>query len=91
MATRLREELLDQVEEAEKEEPQREIPVIVTVTAGVDPGMMQDRGLEVQHVFRSISAVSGTLTAAKIRELAQLDQVESIEYDGTMRALSDQV
>lgn len=87
MATRLGEELLNQVEQAERKEPQREIPVIVTVTAGVDPGMMQERGLAVQRVFRSISAASGTLTAAKIRELAQLDQVESIEYDGTMRAL----
>ena len=91
MTAKVSDELLKQVEEAEKEEPQQEIPVIVTITAGTDPIMMQQKGLRIQRIFKSISAISGTLTAAEVKELAQLDQVEVIEYDGPVWALSDDV
>ena len=91
MTTKVSDELLKQVEEAEKEEPQQEIPVIVTITAGTDPMIMQQKGLRIQRIFKNISAISGTLTAAEVKELAQLDQVEIIEYDGPLWALSSDV
>ncbi len=91
MTTKVSDELLKQVEEAEKEEPQQEIPVIVTITAGTDPMIMQQKGLRIQRIFKNISAISGTLTAAEVKELAQLDQVEVIEYDGPVWAVSDDV
>ena len=91
MATKVSDELFKQVEEAEKKEPQREIPVIVTITAGTDPIMMQQKGLRIQRIFKNISAISGTLTAAEVKELAQLNQVEVIEYDGSVWAVSDDV
>lgn len=89
MTTKVSDELLKQLEEAEKEEPQREIPVILTITAGADPATLQQKGLRIRRIFEGISAISGTLTAAEVSELAQLDQVEVIEYDGPVWALSD--
>jgi len=91
MTRKVSDELLKQIEEAEKEEPQREIPVIVTITAGTNPITIQQKGLRIQRIFKNISAISGTLTAAEVKELAQLDQVEIIEYDGPLWALSDDV
>jgi hypothetical protein len=91
MTTKVSDELLKQLEEAEKEEPQREIPVIVTITADADPTTLEQKGFRIQRIFESISAISGTLTAAEVNELAQLDQVEVIEYDGAVWALSDDV
>ena len=91
MTTKVSDELLKQVEEAEQEEPQREIPVIVTVTAGTDPISIQQKGLRIRRIFTNISAISGTLTAAGLKDLAQLDEVQVIEYDGPVWALSDDV
>ena len=91
MTTKVSDELLKQLEEAEKEEPQREIPVIVTIKAGADPTTLEQKGFRIQRIFESISAISSTLTAAEVNELAQLDQVEVIEYDGPVWALSDDV
>lgn len=87
MTAKVSVELLKQVEEAEVKEPQREIPVIVNVAAGADPVTLEQKGMVIKHVFPSISAIAGTLNAAQIREIVRMDQVQSIEYDGTMRAL----
>jgi hypothetical protein len=87
MTAKVDDELLKQMEEIEKAEPQREIPVIVTLTLGADPSLLEQRGLKIQRTFASISAVSGTLTAAGVREFAQMDQVEKVEYDGSVWAL----
>lgn len=91
MTTKVSDELLKQLGEAEREEPQRKIPVIVTIKAGADPTTLEQKGLVIQRIFESISAISSTLTAAEVNELAQLDQVEVIEYDGSIWALSDDV
>lgn len=64
-----------------------EIPVIVTLSPGVDPKTWQQQGLKVQRVFENIPAVAGRLTAAGARALSDLDQIETIEYDGTAQAL----
>jgi len=90
MTEKISDEFLKQIEEAEREDPQREIPVIITIQAGTDIGMLEQKGLRIQRIFTNISAISGTLNAAEIKPLAQLDQVQLIEYDGPVWALSDQ-
>lgn len=82
MSTKVNDELFRHLEEAEKVEPQREIPVIVTFTKGTDLAALEQKGLKIQRTFENISGVSGTLTAAAIKEVARLDQVERIEFDG---------
>jgi len=90
MNAKVSDEFLKQLEETEREDPQREIPVIVTIKAGTNVDTLKQRGLRIQRLFENISAISGTLTAAGIKNLAQLDQVVLIEYDGPVWALSDQ-
>jgi hypothetical protein len=82
MSSKLNEEMIRRLREAEKEEPQREIPVIVTIVAGTDPGVLERAGLRIRSVVESISTVSGTISAADLHELARLDPIEMIEYDG---------
>jgi hypothetical protein len=41
----------------------------------------------IKRFFPRISAIAGTLNAAAIREIALMDQVQSIDYDGTMTVL----
>lgn len=86
MTAKISDELLKRLDEAEKAEPQRELPVIVTITTGADLDALEQKGLKIQGTFESISAISGTLTAAQVNEVAQLDQVENIEYDGEVWA-----
>jgi hypothetical protein len=84
MNAKVNDELLKVAEEAE---PQQEIPVIVTVKAGENLTALEQKGLKIQHSFKNISAVSGTLPAAEINALSQLDEVERIEYDSKAWAL----
>ncbi len=91
MSGKISDQLLKQLEEARKEDPERAIRVIVTMAAGTDPTALEQKGLKIDHIFDSISAVSGTLTAAEVNELAKLDQVKVIEYDGPVWALSNEV
>jgi hypothetical protein len=87
VTAKVSDELLKRLEEAEQTEPQREIPVIVTIAVDADLAELERKGLKVQQTFQNISAVSGTLTAAEANEVAQWDQVERIEYDGAVWAL----
>ena len=73
---------------AGEENLEQEIPVIVTLAAHTEPEMLRDAGLTVRHVFRTISAVSGAIAAARIRSLADLPAVKTIEYDGPVQAFS---
>jgi len=84
MTAKIDDELLKRLEKAE---PQQEIPVIVTVKPGADLSGLKQKGLKIEHTFDHIPAVSGTLTAAIANDVAQSDQVESIEYDGKVWAL----
>lgn len=87
MTTKMDEEFLRQVEESQITEPQREIPVIVTIKPNTDLAVLQKKGLKVHRTFSHIPAVAGTLNAAAAHEVAQLDEVELIEYDGEVHAL----
>jgi hypothetical protein len=87
MPTKISDELLKQLNEAAAAEPQREIPVIVTVTAGTDPALLEEKGLKIQRTFQNISDIAGTLTVAEVDPVAALDSVVAIDYDGTAWAL----
>ena len=87
MTTKISDELLKRLNEAATAEPQREIPVIVTITAGTDPAVLEEKGLKVQRTFHNSSDVAGTLTVAAVNPVAALDSVVAIDYDGTVWAL----
>lgn len=87
MSIKIDSELSQHLQEALSAEPQREIPVIVTLSEGADIAELERRGLKVHRRFESILAVSGTMTAAAVSQVAALDSVVRIEYDGKAWAL----
>jgi hypothetical protein len=87
MTTKISGELLKRLDEAAIAEPQREIPVIVTITAGTDLTALEQKGLKIQRTFQNSSDIAGTLTAAEVNPVAELDSVITIDYDGTAWAL----
>lgn len=86
MSGKITEELARRLAEADAE-PDVQIPVIVTLSAGADPTTLEQQGFSVQRVFENIPAVAGTLTVAGARALADVDQIETIEFDGEAHAL----
>ena len=89
MTTKLSDELLMHLNETKGSEPSHPIPVIITLTEGSDLTELRQQGLEIQRIFESISAVSGTLTVAEIEEIAKSEQVVRVEFDGTVFAYKD--
>jgi tripartite-type tricarboxylate transporter receptor subunit TctC len=87
MSTKISNALSRRLNEARTTDPQREVPVIVTIKAGTDLAALEQNGLKIQRSFQNIPAVAGTLAAADVNALAQLDQVEKIEPDETAWAL----
>lgn len=87
MSTKISEELSRQLKEVGESSSQKELPVIVTVKDSSDLTALQKQGLKVHHTFDAINAVSGTLPAASVKALAQLDDVQQIEYDGETHTL----
>ena len=83
MTTKISDELLKQLDAATRAAPQREIPVIVTITAGTDLAVLEEKGLKIQRTFQNSSDVAGTLTVADVNPVAALDSVVAIDYDGT--------
>ena len=79
--------VLKRLNEAAAEDPQREIPVIVTIGTGTDLATLEQKGLKIQRTFQNISAVAGTIPAGAVHALAELDRVETIDYDETAWAL----
>ncbi len=87
MSGKISDGLLKRLDETSITEPQREVPVIVTLRGGADLAALEQKGLKIQRAFANIPAVAGTLVAADVNALAELDQVETIEYDETAWAL----
>jgi glutamate/tyrosine decarboxylase-like PLP-dependent enzyme len=85
--TKIQPSLAKRVAVMKLDRPEDVIPVIVTVAPGVDTAAMESRGLKVQRTLESVSAVAGTVAAGEIENLAALDEVRAIEYDGEIRAL----
>jgi hypothetical protein len=88
MSTKIDAELSRHLREAESTEPQRQIPVIVTLAEGGNVAELERRGLKVAGRVDSISVVYGTLTASVVGHIESLDFVRRIEYDSRASALS---
>jgi len=87
MSSKIDGELLKRLERAERIEPLQEIPVVVTLKSSAAITSLEQKGLKVQNVYENISAVSGVVKAAQVKDLTQLDEVEKVEYDGQDWAL----
>jgi hypothetical protein len=87
MSEKISASVLKRLDEAATAGPQREIPVIVTIKRGADLTALEQKGLTIQRTYENISAVAGTIPAAEVSALAELDQVEIIDYDETAWAL----
>ena len=64
-----------------------EVPVLVTSAAGADPARLTAAGLAIRQSFSAIPVVAGTIRPDRVEELARLAEVESIDFDGEVRAL----
>lgn len=84
MTAKVSDELLKVVEAAE---PQQEISVIVTTAAGANLTALEQQGLKIRYAAKNSPIVSGTLPAAEVNALAQLDEVKLIEADREVWAL----
>jgi hypothetical protein len=87
MSTKISNALSRRLNETATTDPQREVPVIVTIKTGTDLAALEQKGMKIQHTFQNIPAVAGTLTASDVNALAELDQVEKIEPDEKAWAL----
>lgn len=84
MSAKIGEELARRLAEAD---PEAEVPVLVTLKPGADPAALQRGGMKVGRSFQAIPVVAGTVRADRVRQLAELGEVELIDYDGEVRAL----
>jgi hypothetical protein len=87
MSAKISANLLQRLDEAAITDPQREIPVIVTIRSGADLAALEQKGLKIQRTFQNISAVAGTIPVGEVNTLAEVDEVEAIDYDETAWAL----
>jgi len=78
-------EVMARVESATEES--REIPVIVTLAPGTDPAVLEPKGIRIRRVMENTPVVAGTVAGADVTGLAELGEVERVEYDGEMYAL----
>ncbi len=85
--SKITEELLKKIEEAEKIDPNQKIPVIVTFDPDLDISTLEKMGLHIEKKFPEINAVSGTVTASAAKRLSELKGVKIIEYDSRVYAL----
>lgn len=70
---------------AQQSKPETEIPVLVKLNGPLNRAALEAEGLHIEHVFDVINTVSGTLRPAAVSALAQLAQVQLIEFDGEVR------
>jgi hypothetical protein len=87
MSPKISANVLQRLDEAAITDPQREIPVIVTIRSGADLAALEQKGLKIQRTFQNISAVAGTIPVGEVNTLAEVDEVEAIDYDETAWAL----
>lgn len=92
MASKISEELAQRVRDALQSDPGREISIIVNLKGPANLSELENYGLTIRHRVENekISVVSGTIAAVRAADIAQMEQVESIECDGEMWALKDQ-
>jgi chorismate mutase len=85
--SKITEELLKKIEEAERIDPNQKIPVIVTFDSDLDISALEKVGLHIEKKFPEINAVAGTITASAAGRLSEIKGVRVIEYDSRAYAL----
>jgi hypothetical protein len=85
MSQKVSPEVMARVERATEESS--EIPVIVTLAPGADPAVLEPKGMRIRRVMENIPAVAGSVAVGDLADLAELGEVERVEYDGEMHAL----
>ena len=86
MAAEVTSELRQVVREKRENDPQDDVPVIVTLSRDADLDTLRETGLKVRLSYENVAAVSGTIPAAKLEALVEASGVKRIEYDGEMHA-----
>jgi hypothetical protein len=66
-----------------------ELPVVVKVKDHANLALLEQKGLRIERKFENISDVAGKMPAAAATQIADLDFVERVEYDGEMHALGE--
>ena len=79
--------LLQVLKQAEKNKDLQRIAVIIRYRPKADLNKLKLKGFNVSKIFENIHAVSGTLIPYDVTGIAELDEVEQIEFDGKMHAL----
>ena len=87
MSAKISAELSQRLKEVGEASTEDELPVIVTIKKDSDLAALKEKGLKIQHTYENIDAVSGTLPAAAVKSVANLDEVQLIEFDGEVYAL----
>lgn len=86
MSAKISKELSQQLKAAATS--QDELPVIITVRDGLNLDDLKEQGFKLEHTFEIINAVSGTLPAHAVKSVAHLEEVQHIDYDGVVEALT---
>ena len=84
MKTKISEDVSKEMQRIQGQGIDEEIAIIITLKQDADTDVFEGTGLQIQHHFDIISAVSGTATPDTISALATLHEVEIIELDGQM-------
>ena len=87
MVQKISGDLIEHMEDIRQRDANGTVSVIVTLKAGANRESLQKTDLRIENVFENISAVSGSVSISGVNELAQLDEVELVEFDGEMHAL----
>ena len=90
MSAKISAELSRRLKEVGEASAEEELPVIVTIKKDSDLAALKKKGFKAQHVYENIDAVSGTLPAAAVKSIANLDEVQLIDFDGQAHVLRKQ-
>jgi hypothetical protein len=83
-ADKIQPELAKRLQDVAPAESGTKIPVIISLKKGVEVSTLDEKGLK---PYRNMPGYFGGLTAEEVEDVAQMDEVRTIEYDGKVWAL----
>lgn len=85
MEGKFSEELRRVLGEREAQCSEEDIPVIITYEPGLDLSKLEKMGFRISRKFEMLNVVSGLIAPSDAKRIANLSQLEKIEYDSEMR------